>query len=140
MGEAKRRKLIDANFGKIGTKPRGFYESPSDEAINFYLRDPELLTWIQKKTKWTELRIKQLLNMLGEKVKEDNQHDIRLFDTHTNTTTIGMNEGTWTLWVNIPIPSTVPHNEITVALECGIITLDDLAPDWIKSAFDFELK
>ena len=140
MGESKRRKMIDPNYGKTRNKPRGFYESPSDEAIDRYLRDPELLAWIQSKTKWTEMRIKQLLNMMGERVKEDKQHDVRLFDTFTNTTTIGMNEGTWVLWVNIPIPGNVPRHEIAFALDNGILTLAELAPDWSKSAFDFELK
>lgn len=77
---------------------------------------------------------------MGEKVKEDKQHDVRLFDTFTNTTTIGMNEGTWVLWVNIPIPVNVSSHEIAFALDNGILSLDELAPDWNKSAFDFELK
>jgi len=29
MGQSKRRKLLDPNYGKAKDKPRGFYESPS---------------------------------------------------------------------------------------------------------------
>jgi hypothetical protein len=136
MGEAKRRKLLDPNYGKTGTKPRGFYESPSDEAIDQYLSDPELHAWIKLLTGWSTLRVWQLLKMLALKTKEDKQHDTRLFDTQTNTTTIGMNTGTWVLWVQLPMPD----NAIAFGLIHGIVTMDDVAPDWSKSAFDFELK
>lgn len=131
---SKQRAALKAK--RIREKPRGFYESPSDESINLYLRDPELLSWIQSKTNWSVLRIKQLLNMLGQEVKKDKQHDTRLFDTQANTTTIGMNTATWVLWVQLPMPSKF----IGFGLTHGIFTIDDVAPDWHKSVFDFELQ
>lgn len=119
---------------RVGEKPRGFYESPSNEAIVRYLSDPELHTWIKQKTGWTDLRIWQLLKMLGEKLKADKRHDVRLFDTQSNATTIGMNTGTWVLWVQLPMSS----NLMGFALTHGIVSIDDVAPDWRKSVFDLE--
>jgi hypothetical protein len=39
------------------------------------------------------------------------------------------------LWVKLPIPDIA----IGLGLKYGIVTMDDVAPDWSKSAFDFEL-
>lgn len=136
MGESKRRKLLDPNYGKIGAKPRGFYESPTDEAIERYLSDPELHAWIKKLTSWSTLRVWQLLKSLAVEVKRDKEHDTRMFDTQAKITTIGMNTATWVLWVQPPIPD----NAIAFGLIAGIVTMDDVCPDWSKSAFDFELK
>lgn len=118
---------------KTQVRPRGFYESPSNEAIDRYLADPELIEWIVNLKRWKIDQVKGFLSNLGRFLKADKTQDVRLYNTLLDEVTIGMNTGTWVLWVlayelleSLPLK----HN--------FVVTMDDVAPDWTKSVFDFE--
>lgn len=121
----------------IKSKPRGFYESPCDDAIDRYLSDPELIEWLISLKRWSADRTKDLLLMMSAKLKTDKTHDIRLFDTALNQTTIGMNTGTWVLWVFAP-ESYKPKRLFNNDSLPFTATINDLSPDWKKSVFDPE--
>jgi hypothetical protein len=116
VGESKRRKLLDPNYGKFRSMSVGVSQDssiPSDDDIRSWLLSEGVLAWIGSHIGNRPVEVQTMVQSLAKRVLEDKRHDWTIEDLQSDFA-VGVDALKWTLWI------CVKSSNLVFAPDCPI--------------------